>query len=232
MKTRAALALLALAPLSATAQTETGTRLGGRPAQRPDSGSNAQMARVWLDGDAACMVGRDSKGVSLALDAPFANEDAALRRLSRMSVDDCLSNSPSGFGVDELRLSEGLLRGALYANRVSRTVDKLTPEMLPQAALPVPDLTSDPGKAPRVAVIRFGECVVRDNPAGSLAFVKARVATSLESDALAALGPSLSKCVTAGTAVKMTKSSVEAALAEAIYRMKAASEAATRTSGN
>lgn len=231
MIARLAIASVMFAPVPVIAQSDTGTRLAGHPAQIPEHGTRTQRARIWLERYVACVDRRDSKGVSMALDASFESEDAALGNLSRGYFDDCLSgglrDDPS-----ELRMTDTLLRGALYAERVNRQVHRLTPEMLPRDTLALPDAASAGAKAARVSVIRFGECVVHKDPVNSLAFVKAEAGSGREDKALAVLGPAFGECVNAGTTVKLSRSNIEAALAEAIYRMTAAPDAAIRTSGN
>jgi len=208
-----AAALLGMSTVAA-AQSETGTRIGGRPAQVPNHGSSTERGRIWLQGYAACVAKRDPKRVAAVLDAdPMV--DAPAYKVVEGNYEQCLS---SGGEADALVMTDRLLRGALYAERVSKMVHKLTPEMLPVNLLTfAASNPSDTAKA-RVSVIRFGECVVRQNPSAALSFVAADAGNAGEDNALKALMPSLSPCFDAGTKVELSRSGLEAALAEAIYR--------------
>ena len=214
---------LALPASSSFAQSETGTRLGGRPAQVPETGSNTDRARIWLERYAACVVKRDPKRVAEALDAEITR-DVAIGKFVQGNFDACLS---SGGGADQLAMSPGVMRGALYADRVTSMVRNLTPEMLPPEPLSLPlPATVDAATQARIATVRFGECVMRRNPQGALAFVAAAAAKAGETNALKTLTPFLGECVDAGVKVELSRSGLEAALAEAIYRTVRAKEAA------
>lgn len=215
---------LALPASSSFAQSETGTRVGGRPAQVPETGTNTDRARIWLERYAACVVKRDPKRVAEALDAEITRE-VAIGNLVQGNFDACLS---SGGGADQLAMSPQVMRGALYAERVTSMVRSLTPEMLPPEPLSLPlPATFDTAAQSRIATVRFGECVMRKNPQGALAFVAAEAAKGGETNALNRLTPFLGECVDAGDQVELSRSGLEAALAEAIYRtVRAKREAA------
>lgn len=214
-KLLAIVASLTLVPVQVAAQSETGTRIGGRPAQAPESGSNTERARIWLERYAACIAKRDPKHLAGVLDAPI-NQDVAVGKLVEGNYDSCLS---AGATADELRMNARLMLGALYAERVTRMVGRLTPDMLPPDVLPLPsgaDL-DQPARA-RASLVRFGECVMRKNPPAALEFVAADAGKSRETAALKDLVPYLGQCVDAGVQFQLSRSILEASLAEAIYR--------------
>lgn len=203
---------LLLAPLPAFAQTDTGTRLGGHPAQVPGKGSmpDTARARVWLENYAACLIKRDPTRIAHILDAPVAGNENIMRGISVGNFDSCLSG---GGEADMLRMSTALLRGALYADRVDHLVRDVRADSVARP------LEIAPGADPlRTATVRFGECVMRQNPAAALDFVRSKAATEGENKALAAIKPALPACVDSGPSVTLTRASIKAATAEAIYR--------------
>ncbi len=225
MIARLIIAVLLLLPVPAMAQSETGTRLGGRPAQLPESGTNAERARVWLERFADCIARRDSGRVAKILSSSFV-DDPAVSQVLQVSYDDCLAGSIQR-ETSTLTLNDRLLRGALYANYVTRHVERLSSDMLPAQGLVFPDLAQlQADKVERVALVRLGECVVRQDPANTLAFVRADAAGDREDAALNAIAPRISPCINAGSTVKISRSVLEAALAEAIYRLTTGREAA------
>lgn len=207
---------LCLVSSAGWSQSETGTRIGGRPAKVPTNGSNADRARTWLEGYAACIAKREPKRVTEILDAEIGQE-SAVSRLVVGNFDNCLS---AGGDADELRMSGRMLRGALYAERVTKMVNQLptdTPQLPP---LSLPSLVSlDAENQKRVALVRFGECVMRTDPDNALAFVVADAGKAAEANALRALTPSLGGCLDAGVKVELSRPVLETALAEAIYRV-------------
>lgn len=209
-------AALCIVGTAGWAQTETGTRMGGRPAKVPTIGSNADRARTWLEGYAACIAKRDPKKVAEVLDAEIGDES----RVSRLVVgnfDACLS---TGGDADELRMSPRVLRGSLYAERVTKMVGELPADMSQLPPVPLPPLaTLDAENQKRFALVRFGECVMRADPANALAFVRADAGKAAESAALKNLSPLLGGCLDAGVQVELSRPVLETALAEAIYRV-------------
>lgn len=210
---RLVIAVALLLPWPVLARSDTGTRLGGRPAQVPTEGTmpDRERARIWLERYAACLTKRDpmrvGKVLNAALDAPTTMKD-----LSQGNSDSCLS---AGGDADQLRMSYVLLRGALYADRVSRTVTRLTPEMIADRPLAVPSTNVDPA---RLATVLFGDCIMRQDPSAALAYVAAHATTGVEDKAIAALRPSLSACVFSDQKLKLSRDGIKAAVAEAIYR--------------
>jgi hypothetical protein len=202
--------------MPALAQSDTGTRLGGRQAQVPDGGTNTDRARVWLERYAACIVRRDPKPVALMLDEKIESTSLTIK-LTERYYDACLSG---GGDADELRLSEKLLRGALYADRVTKLSSRIKNEIANSEPISFPQTSEIDGEASvRIALVRFGECVARADPVNAIEFVAAHAATELERKKIDALRPVLSGCITVGQRIKLSASILEAALAEAIYRM-------------
>lgn len=216
-------AALALWAMPAIAQQETGTRIGGRPAKDPNYGTKTFRARMWLQDYAVCVFGRDPKRVSDMLDSPIATEVAPFR-LTERGFDECLS---SGGTADELVMSDTLFLGALYSARVKRTIKSLPATKLPAGLLDFPAMDGLAGSAQaRIVLVRFGECVMRQHPEEALSFVTADAGSSQETNALGVLSPALGACVQQGTTIELSRSMLEAAIAEAIYRTARTLEAA------
>lgn len=68
------------------------------------------------------------------------------------------------------------------------------------------------------AVDEMGACMADIDPAGIMALVKAAPETDAEKQAVAALSPALSKCLSAGTRLQASRPALRAALAEALYQ--------------
>ena len=214
MKLRAILVAAALmsGASPALAQSETGTRLGGRPAQLPDRGSDVDRARIWMERYAACIVRRNPKRVGEVLEGQVG-EDGPMLKLIEGNYDECLS---TGGGAEGISMARRLLRGALYADRVTSLASRIGP-VLPAAG---PITYPQPGQASsQVALVRFGECVGRAEPVAALGFVAARAASEGEKTNLQLLRPHLAGCIAAGQTIQLSASVLEAALAEAIWRM-------------
>jgi hypothetical protein len=210
-----ALALVLVAGSApALAQSETGTRMGGRPAQLPVRGSNVDRARIWLERYAACIARRDPKRVSTMLDGEVG-DDGPMRKLTEGNFDACLS---TGGGADGLAFKARLLRGALYADRVTSRAGRIGDVLATASPLVYPASASGPALA-QSNLVRFGECVVRANPPAALGFVAAHAASDVERNHLNELRPLLGNCIAAGQRVQLSASVLEGALAEAIYRM-------------
>jgi hypothetical protein len=214
---------LCLASTAGWAQTETGTRIGGRPAKVPTTGSNTERARTWLQGYAGCIAKRDPKRVADVLEADIGDE-SKVSRLVVGNFDDCLS---TGGGADQLVMSPRVLRGALYAERVTKMVGELPAGMSKSPPLNLPPLsTLNAADQNRYALVRFGECVMRADPVNALAFVRADAGNAAESKALKTLSPLLGGCLDEGVQVELSKPILESALAEAIYRYARTAEEA------
>lgn len=206
---------LGMAGTAGWAQSETGTRIGGKPAKVPTTGSNADRARAWLAGYAACVAKRDPKRVAEVLDAEIGSAPPVFD-LVESNYDACLS---TGGDADELRMSPRILRGALYAERVTKMVDRMPADAAQAAPLALPPIASlSTDDQLRVSLVRFGECVMHADPAKALAFVAADPGKAGETNALQVITPLLGGCLDEGVQIKLSLPILEAALAEAIYR--------------
>lgn len=207
----------------AVAQSETGTRLGGRPAQLPDRGSATDRARVWVERYVACVVRRDPKRVAEVLGGEIGDNGPMDKLVQGGIYDACLS---TGGGAEALAMNQRLLRGALYADRVTAIASRVADGLAATPPLAFPDTSgANAETALQTSLVRFGECVVRADSQAALAYVAAGAASEPESRQLAVLRPLLPNCIKAGQKVQLSASVLEGALAEAIWRMSDASGA-------
>ena len=95
---RLAVAVLLGAGSPLLAQSDTGTRIGGKPAQLADRGSNEQRARGWLQGYAACVSKRYSKRVTTLLDAGL-DVSTPFSKIVDGTYDSCLSEGGTADGL-------------------------------------------------------------------------------------------------------------------------------------
>jgi hypothetical protein len=68
------------------------------------------------------------------------------------------------------------------------------------------------------AVDEMGACMADTDPAGILALIRTDAGSSDESSAIAAMSPSLAKCLSAGTRLDAGRQALRAALADALYQ--------------
>lgn len=219
----AALALSMLIAVGAP-QAQASSRLSLKTARVPTgSMSPAARARITLEGFARCVLQRNPKGVERALAMPMSS--AGQQAVAALATNECMGVS-SDYEGSRLSLNARLLRGALYAELVRRRVDLDTP---PPAETPDLTLGAAPGDAAaqrHVALVRFGDCILRRDPKTAIHFVRENAETEAEAKDVAALMPSMGACVDQGAKVELSKPIVEAAVAEVIYLNTNAARAA------
>lgn len=189
-------AACALAPLAAGAQTlfDPAARLSTRDV------SAAAQARDTMNRYAECVVKTRAAAVRRALSTETPDAE-----LARLASDDCLASG-------QLQMGTSLFRGALYRALYLRDFGR-------DAELPAGEATPAASTNP---LLLFGDCVARLDPAQTQAFVVAMPATPGEDEAVAALGASFERCVVAGDRIGFSKTVLQGALAEALYKRSAA----------
>lgn len=193
-----AVAACGLAPASVGAQAlpNPAARVSTR-----DISAGAQ-ARDTMNRYAECIVKLRAAPVRRALSQP--TEGAVYAELTKLAQGECLANG-------QLRMGPGLFRGAIYRALYIR-------DFGPDGALPASDVTL---AAPEQPMQVFGNCVASLDPAETRAFVLAKPATPEEDEAVGKLGASFERCL-AGGDVRFSKSVLQGALAEALYKRSAA----------
>jgi hypothetical protein len=196
-------ASLALVPLGAWAQVlpDPAARLSTRDI------SPADQARDTMNRYAECIMKTRPAAVRRALSRP----DAVIPvELAKIADGDCLMNG-------ELRMNASLFRGAIFRAIYMRDFSH---EPLPSAW----------GEAAMTAsanpLLTFADCVVQLDPNNARSFVLAKPATPDERDAVANLSATLGRCVAPGDQVGFSKTVLQGALAEALYRRTEASAVA------
>lgn len=217
-----ALALLMLVA-AAPPQAQASSRLSLKPARVPTGTmSPAARARVTLEGFARCVLQRDPKGVDRALAMPMSS--AGEKAVAGLATNECLGVS-GDYDSSRLSINARLLRGALYAELVRRRVGTDTP-LAASADLTLGAAPDDAAAQRHVALVRFGDCILRRDPARAIHFVRENAETGAEAKDVAALAPAMGACVDQGAKVELSKPILEAAIAEAVYLNANAARAA------
>ena len=165
--------------------------------------SPAAQARDSMNRYAECIVKTHTTAVRRALSetAPAAVTIA----LANLADRDCLRDG-------ELQMGTSLFRGALYRALYLRDFGT-------DAALPPSDLALEPSSNP---LLEFGNCVAAFDPAQTQAFVVSKPATTAETEAITKLGASFGRCVAPGNQAQFSRTVLQGALAEALYKRSAA----------
>jgi hypothetical protein len=218
-----------------------------------DSEFSTKETRALTHGYAKCVVQRQAAKASEAIVSNVDNP-TLLRRYPMLISSDCLG----GLSVVtvQMRFTGDLYRYALADALVNRELAGWTaPDLSRVPRLSHDDFGEPPARmtpagkpvgkrkyeAARQAyerkvgfayLSRFGECVVRSDPADSKALLLTRPDTPEETAAFAALRPSLQACLAAGQTLSFGKAALRGTIAINFYRVAhAARAAATGTAG-
>ncbi|BAK66988.1 hypothetical protein SLG_23130 [Sphingobium sp. SYK-6] len=206
------------------AERETGTIVSrgsaARHSDRPGLSKEAQ-GRILAYRFANCVVDRRSSDAKAYIDAQYGSPEAfaILNRLVK-SRDECLYSG-------KLRTPTSLLRGAIFRSAYVRDFGRGQLAMAEAA----PNHAEIMGGTPNELAIQhamlldFGSCLTRAEPEAARRFVLAEPASGMEDEALSKLAPKMGACLQQGSTAKFNRSSVNAILAEAIYREAQAGQA-------
>lgn len=240
----ARLLLPALLLTAATAFAQpTGTRIGSDEfADAPQEDSR----EVRLIGVAYgnCVVRKQpAAAAAYVLSQGAEMESGALRRLvDKVNDGPCLIDASKSFGNVQMRFPADTMRytlaDALF--RAQPTAGPLTiPATLPMLAHPtfkeaeyqaavakernkrkLADLATRRSRSlARILLSDFGECVVRANPAGAHALLRANVLTPEEDRAFVSLQPAFGQCLYEGQTLAMNKAMLRGTIALNHYRL-------------
>ncbi len=189
-----------------------GSRLAVEPAHAPSDTrmSDDDVARATTNAFAECLLKRNAGGVARAVALPPGAGSG--EALAHLATDDCLNDG-------QLRIPRVLMRGAAYVAMYRRDYgrqDAALRETPLDYAADIPPYAV--GLRQQAALRNYTSCVMRRNFADSRQFVLGRVGTQGERQAIAGLGPSLSACLPEGSTLKFSKSVIQGALAETLYR--------------
>ena len=167
---------------------------------------------------AACLAETDS---AQARELLLASSSAGIAGPYRSLVNDdrCLSNTFGNqpYSASDEAFSTPTLRGNLAEQlllRQSAAVAALQPLPLQQKRYLRPWFAAT-GRHP--AVDEMAACMADTDPAGILALIKTDAGSGEESDAFGAMSPALTKCLSAGTQLDVSRAAIRAALADALY---------------
>ena len=216
---------------------------------RPDEFANGQQSdsrEVRLIGIryGDCVVKKEPAAASrfVLLQGTEIDRGAYLRLMNKVSNGPCLMDAAKSFGGVQMRFPSDTMRytlsDALF--RAQPVAAPLTiPATLPTLAHPTfneaeyradmakerserkqAELTYRRSQAiARIFMSAFGECVVRANPAGAHALLRAEVLTADENKAFAALQPAFAQCLDQGQNLTMNKAILRGTIALNHYRL-------------
>jgi hypothetical protein len=190
-----ALAAIGAALVGVPAGAQTAAHLSTRDI------SDQDRARDTMTRFAACVVKARPNLTKEALAKTTPGESVAA--LNDLVKTECLAGG-------ELRMAPDIFRGALYRALYMR-------EFGENAEAPHVVAASE-GVATSTPLQAFGDCVLRTAPAATRLFVVADVATPEEKQAFADLTPALGGCVDPREQMRFNRASLEATLAEALYK--------------
>lgn len=211
------LAVPALAQNNGSNDYGGGTRLQPRAAQIVQSGPYA--AQLVLQQFAMCLVtrrmGSTEQALALPLDTP--GYDKGIQRLFASVGDACLE------GSGDLQFPASLLRGSLFEALYRRKFGPSGVDNFPgnfetgyAASFATP---LSPEVRQHITLQQFSECVIKSDAANVRRLVLSSPGSSSEEASIVTLSSGFSSCFPAGTSLKMTKPSLRAMMAEALYRM-------------
>lgn len=175
------------------------------------SGSDGQRI---LNGFADCLVAKHRPMVEQYL-AEAPDSRGARFRSRRLEGTRCNASLL-------LAARDNQIRGALY--EAMFLVDfRDAPPMDLRNAPAIPDTAEAAGASEWArtssALLKYSDCIVRSDGAGTRAILAAEVGTAREAAAFRAVAPSLSRCLAEGQQIKFSRPLLRGFLAEALYRL-------------
>jgi len=188
--------------------------------------TNVNQARTALRDYAECLISDYDRPLIGERDRPIAKEinaflnasptaKEAYRAASQLNTSVCVKGR-NGTDIDILRFPSTLLRGALFRAKYL----KLAGDPNGRATFPPYDAAASwhlPHNDPFAVLQAIGECTVRENPAQARVAISANVLSVDESNAYAALLPSLTKCMPQNGTFTFSRARLEGVMAEALH---------------
>jgi hypothetical protein len=188
--------------------------------------SSVNQARIALRDYAECLVSDYDRPLAGDRDRPIAKEinaflstsptaPASTRAASLLNTDVCVKGR-NQTDIDSIRFAPVLLRGALFRAKFL----KLERSASESGAFPPYDASAPwhLAHSDSFAILQaIGECTVRENPAQARIAISAGVGSAEESNAYAALVPSLTKCMPQDGTYTFSRARLEGLMAEALY---------------
>lgn len=215
-----ALALVS-ASASANAQRATEQETGShipipQRARIPDAGTmrEANRVRIVMAEFARCVVDRNYNQVAQALALPAGH--AFSGAVVRLATGECLESG-------EMRFKPVAIRGPLFTELYRRRVaaEKVGHPWGPALAkvdLVTPVMAMDQSEQQHLAMMAFGDCVVKRDAEAARRVVLAPTAGDAQDRSIVAIAPNLGPCIVQGTTLHFGKQVLEGILAEVLYR--------------
>lgn len=167
---------------------------------------------------ASCLVQMHPQQVQALLNA--AAGDVAQRAYGTLAADDrCLTKAVGDqqFTPDQLGLSIDMLRGRLAEQALlgDARADAL-PALPLQQKRYIRAWFAATGRHP--AVDEMATCMADTDPGQIMGLVRTPAGSAEEIDAIGAMGPALTRCLSAGTRLDASRQALRAALADALYQ--------------
>jgi hypothetical protein len=202
---------------------ETGTLIKRNRAAQIDEG-NPNAPRIAMEAFGACVLSRSKGRVAKFVDMRVGEQEYAdyMRGLFDRSDDFCLSQGWLQFHDIHFR---GALFQALYNSEFKSGPPSFGAVTTSNYRALYPETLSPPARN-TVALEQFGECVARADPQGVHDLLRSLAGSSRETALFQQLSPRFSACIPQGEKLAFSKIVLKGALAEGMYRLSKAAEAA------
>ena len=200
--------------------------------------------RPILAGVAKCSV---RKNPALAREFILSNRDYSSNRFRSLLLPECLGEAMGDLSSARLQFSGPVLWYIIADALVSRDLQRFDSDNL-RNATPLPDLAIDPPQIPAVeqasvartpqnlaaakndiALIKYGECVVRADPHGSQKLLASTINSKDEAATLSALLPAFGACLDKGRQLASSRMILRGIFAFNYYRLANAPQVVAST---
>lgn len=226
----------------AAGQEFSGTRTPPVVVQRQVATSPA-VSRAVMSEFARCVVRRKHDVAAEVVLDP--SQQLGSEETKGLFISDCMPRG-SRMRAKAVQMRYGLAEALVLADIKAAPTDlsQVAPlQHLPFVDRPMPaDVAADPNRVAGwqafadaahgfAAIAPLGECVVRANPAASLALLKTPVETEAEKTALGTLAPALPGCVKQGEQIAINRFNLRGTIALNLYRLARAPRIAVGSGG-
>ena len=180
----------------------------GTAATIPENAEKAGVARKVMEQFAVCTYRNQAKLVEKRVLTPVVGAHPDMSGIARS---ECLN-------YGELRFDPVIFRGSLFAVMYRKRFAQMVPNV---ATAPVVKYQDDPNTLYSVSM-RFADCVVRSDPGNADLLVRAFPVTKAEADALKAIMPAMSACISKGRSSSMHKSTLRGFIVESLFKLSSA----------
>lgn len=220
MRSLLVIILISLWTVPVVAQRQTESETGShilipRRARIPDPALSAfDRGRIAIDEYARCLIdSKLSRVVQVLALEPGEEYD---RAVGKLVIDTCLESG-------SMKFKSLAIRGPLFAELFRRRLaDEARGKSWSASVSPIDLKALSPAASGMQGLhywmMDFGKCAVDQNPSVAKQIVLEHPATKGQDEAISALAPKLSACLSQGSSIKLDKASLQAMLAEVLYR--------------